>query len=65
MKISELIRELTDNLTDEQKAMVVHVADSDGGWYEIDGILVITKSANSKLPEGQVVLVCLGSDDTD
>lgn len=63
MKISELLKELMDNLTDEQKAMPLHVACTDGGYYEIDGLMVITKSSNSSLPEGQVLLVTLGTDE--
>lgn len=60
MKISELLKELTDNLTDEQKGMPARFADTDGQYYEIDAMFVITKSTNTDLTEGQVVFACYG-----
>lgn len=60
MTIKELLKELTDNLTDEQKEMTAHFADTDGTYYPIDAMFVVTKSNNKSLPEGQVVFACLG-----
>ena len=65
MTISELIKELTDNLTEDQKAMPAQFADTDGQHYEIDALYVVTKTANANMPEGQVVLACFGKDDTE
>ena len=61
MKISELIKQLTDNLTDEQKAMTVWMHDSSGEHFEIDAIVIVATSANSELPEGQPILCCFGT----
>jgi hypothetical protein len=63
MTITELLKQLTDNLTDEQKSMPARYADTDGHYYEIDGMFVVSKSTTESLPEGQVVLACFGIDD--
>ena len=60
MTISELLKELSDNLSDEQKAMPAYFASSDGEHYEIDAMYVVTKSRNTNLPEGQVVFASFG-----
>lgn len=65
MTIKELLKELTDNLTDEQKEMPARFLDTDGQYYEVDGMCVITKSANTNVPEGQVIFICLGMDSND
>lgn len=65
MTIAELLKELNDNLTEEQKTMPARFADTDGNYYPIDAMFVITKSALSSLPEGQVVFACFGEDSAD
>lgn len=62
MTINELLKELTENLTTEQKAMNATFADTDGTHYVIDALYVVTKSANTGMPEGQVVLAAFGTD---
>lgn len=61
MTIAELIKELTDNLTLEQKDMEALFLDSNGETYEITAMFVITKMSNDAMPEGQTVLASFGT----
>lgn len=65
MTIRELLKQLTENLTDEQKDMPARFADSDGTYYEIDSMFVVSVSSTKTLPEGQVILACFGTDETE
>lgn len=65
MKISELITQLTDNLSDEQKAMDAQVLDSDGQMYTINTVLIAAVALNTQVAEGQPVLASFGEAETE
>lgn len=59
MKISELIKQLTDNLTDEQKEMDADILGEDGSTYTINTILIAAVGGGS-IPEGQPIMAAFG-----
>jgi hypothetical protein len=65
MTFEELLKNLTDNLTDEQKTMPALFADTDGNHYPVDALYVIAMSSTDTMPEGQAVMACFGIDDVE
>lgn len=55
MTIGELIKHLTDNLTDEQKEMSAEVLSDDGSTWTINTILIAAVGEGG-IKEGQPVL---------
>lgn len=60
MIISELLKTLTENLTDEQKEMDACFLSDDGNIYTVDTIMTLAVSS-SALPEGQTILATFGT----
>lgn len=60
MTIAELIKHLTDNLTDEQKAMDADMLDANGNVYTIDTILV-GAVGEGNIGEGQPIFAAFGT----
>lgn len=59
MTIQELLSNLSENLTDEQKAMDACFLSDDGNVYTVDTIMTLAVSAS--LPEGQTIMAALGT----
>jgi hypothetical protein len=61
MTIHDLLKNLTDNLTDEQKQMDACFLDSNGNIYDIDAIMTLAVSEQPELPDGQTIFASLGT----
>lgn len=59
MTFSELIKHLTDNLTDEQKAMGAEFMGDDGSTYTVDTVLVVAVGEGA-IAEGQPIMANFG-----
>ena len=61
MTIQELLKNLTANLTDEQKAMDACFLSDNGNIYGIDAIMTLAVSMHPDLPDGQTIFASLGT----
>lgn len=60
MTINDLVKQLTDNLTDEQKAMDAEYLDSNGEIYTINTVFIAAIARSNQMIEGQPVLCSFG-----